>query len=180
MISVSETTIAEFETKKGKFIAIPIPDKDRREKVGVFCQDEDVKYQLTKLIYEPYLNFHYHRGVIFNVPLPCECELLGTIRTLTEEQRKTIVDDSEWYTDMYKNYEHPKAENKSAQMTWPFQSMWSLMQANKIYVENPFGDKPQYRATANEQECDEYKNNYDQWETAQNRVSKDWVILKMI
>lgn len=175
MITINGTTIVEFETGKGKFIAIPIPDKNRREKIGVFCQDEDVKYQLTKLINKPYINFHYQRGVIFNVALPCECEIINTILNLKEDQLKTIVDENEWYTQMYKNYEYPKAENKSAQMNWPFQSMWSLMQANKIYTENPFGDKPQYIETANEKE---YKKTQDQWDFAQNRTSRDWVILK--
>jgi hypothetical protein len=104
----------EFKTLRGNFIAVKLPIKTSH-------------------------SFDYNK-------------LIGKLSELTDEQAAEIVDEveiEERFQPTYKDYEKEGQETKKNGIhsvivgyTIPLMSLKSLMNINKVYTENPLGEKP--------------------------------------
>lgn len=169
--------IKKFTTGKGDFLAVIVPEDATDFKV--------INGQAT-------LDY-YHAGEMYGLELPEENEhtIIGLLKDLTEEQWEEIVKDPTWvggFGNIYDNYLNDKRpihlrENGFKTAT---ESGKSLMEREKIYTVNPYGEKPEYRdyvpAYLNDnfnKKNKEYDFEYDlsQWQEAEKHVG-NYLILK--
>lgn len=153
--------IIEFETKKGKFLAV------KPTKSVSYMRDCEFLLMGDKLSWMDTMVQIPEKGFSFNF----------IISELTESKCKRIVEDI--FGKSYKNYFDPNPENKYAP-TFDFdtatESFKSLMKKIEIYTVNPF-QKP----NANDYSDDfgNYEHDLSQWKAANKRTAKDWLILKI-
>ena len=156
----------EFETTKGKFLAVSVPIDANSFEKDKFSGDK------SSMNYKTELNF-WKQGDFF---YDGDAEIIGLFSKLTEDNCKLIVEDL--FGISYKNYFNPSPENKYAP-TFDFytalESFKSLMQLNKIYTANPFGEEPMVLSHTITPTV--YVNDVA-WRKAQERTSEEWLILK--
>ena len=95
--------------------------------------------------------------------------LIGNAFELTEEQCRELAGQSKGWFERYKNYVTGVIDQWSAK-----QSFASLLQANKVYKENP----EIHPADVDTVEIDHYLRLEKEWKEAQKRTG-NWIVLKL-
>lgn len=179
----------KFKIHDFEVLAIAIPDKIKRESLGTFCNDIDVKYELCTLVNKPFLNFSANGHVIYNEELPGECEILFLYPNCTEEQAADLVHESKKpFAVKFYNYEKDANTCDSA-----IESFSSKMNAEMLYLTNPYQEpvlggayyNPPFESETIPEgysgtlEIKKYQQNLKLWQTSQERTSKEWILLKL-
>ncbi len=152
--------VIEFETKKGKFLAVK-PTK------SVSYMDDN----------EILIAGHILSWMNTNVTIPEKGFSFNCLLSeLTKSKCKKIVDNI--FNVSYKNYLNPseRITDRTFDFDNALDSFKTLMEKIEIYTVNPF-EKP----NPNDY-CDDfgnYEHNLQRWKAAQKRTSKEWLILKI-
>lgn len=159
-------------------IVIEFPNRQKRESYGIFCDDSEVKYEITQLCNKPFLNISYKIeslkkvGVIFNEPLPekNEFELINKWSCLTELQAKSFLKQKD--NNIYRSYlkDEYRAETY-------LQSFDSIMKENDCYLKTNPHRKPIFTDYAyNGDGGRAYSSVLAQWKE-EDKKNNDWIIL---
>lgn len=164
--------IQEVTTGKGPVLLVAVP-----EGVKTVCGD----LSLGKLVGD-YLTDHTLMPYIIDLPTG-EWELLGLYPGLTEEQAARVVGTMELAGKIgFFDY------GSLPDITFPFstalESFATLMQRERRYTVNPYGEKPKYKGRWVEKEgIDNTYNEFQlskkfkQWKEAEARTSACWAVL---
>jgi len=152
-----------IKTTKGTFILVEVPKGS---------SEFHIKKRDNGIIALSY--FIETRGFI---DLPAgNYELIGNPFEFSEEQWMEIVHYFK-YSGLYQNYNDGNFAFKTAT-----ESGQSWLRANKIYRENPLGEKPNHYDYSDDDCQTDWTQFYideKEWQSAQEKVS-EWVILKVI
>lgn len=131
------------------FVFVEIPDDSQRKKLGTFCNDNDLKWQISYLglhgeeTKKPFLNFNANGGVVCNVELSNnkddKFEIITTTKDITEEQAESIVYHHVVSgTKYYSNYlPYPSQDFRDVidnSFKTAKESLQSLIQANRLDI----------------------------------------------
>ncbi len=148
-------------TTKETFMFLPISDGANKIQVHGFNKTNNILY-------------YKNDGYAINLKFDSDIEFICLLSQAKEEDAKKIVDND---GDMYLQYNDfsskPYFDNA-------IESLKSLMESENIYTVNPFGEMCPKEKTLDLQT--QYPINYydiKQWQGAQQRTSKEWLIIKL-
>lgn len=153
-----------FKTESGEYLAVAVQDDATQFMIDTVWPDvhESIECLFFSRKDEP-LFYNENKCII----LPDgQYEIIGPYPGLTEEQATEVVNRA-YDPEYWENY------HKSTYCVSALESFASLMEAERLYTENPLGDEPKLHYSM--------EDNYDhyQWNLAEDRTSKQWIILKL-
>ncbi len=120
--------------------------------------------------------------------LPSKFKDLGLASQMTEEMAAEICQCSKhemWWRDYdyKKEFKIKFKDVRSFTFKTALESFHSLMRANEVYTENPFGEEPSHYNYQNddcETDLNEFYSDLKQWQEAQSRTSPEWIVIQIL
>lgn len=155
-------------TAKGGFLFVPVPE----DLSGIFTTDRERKVLMCV-------------GAKWETSIPPGTwQILFQLSKATEEQAGKVVgklypfggDLKPCYIDYVNSARYNSVRYRSSSL----ESLSTLMEANKIYRVNPYGDEPSCGRKPDCFRCQGQRCKWLVWSEAQSSTSPDWVVLKEI
>lgn len=166
------TSQVQLTTSKGTYLFVGVPEDKDPEQIAL----------AIKAVREA------GNGIPINATLDPVCFL----SQITEEQADGIVDKIVLRASVgafsvnkpfYRNYMAGMDKQYKESFVTALESLSTLLKANAIYTENPYGEEPDVHAinpgTVTDEDIDTFHELYDKWQTAQHTTSKEWLVIKI-
>ncbi len=165
----------EFKTEKGRFLAVGVPERAYDVSVNRHQDQFDrfyISYTHPKISFKGMSNYD-------NIQIPEDVKgacLLFQLSAAREEDFAKVVEKNSYGHNGWKTYTEELMYREDSAS----KSFSTLMEREKLYVKNPFGDKEPEDVSDLGAFTQARRGLWRKWKEAQNRVSPDWLVIQII